>query len=54
MRYWATPASIRTATNLESMGDTATYVERETVAGWVLWLTSAASGPISGQVLRIG
>jgi hypothetical protein len=36
------------------MGENHTYVERETVAAWVLWLCSVASGPITGQVVRLG
>jgi NAD(P)-dependent dehydrogenase (short-subunit alcohol dehydrogenase family) len=48
------PQAIRTDTNLASMGDDKQYVERETIAAWVLWLSSAASGPISGQVIRLG
>lgn len=48
------PLAIRTDANLASMGDDKQYVERETIAAWVLWLASAASGPISGQVIRLG
>lgn len=48
------PTSIRTAANLESMGNDGKYVERETVADWVVWLLSPASGPVSGQVFRLG
>ena len=48
------PQAIRTDTNLASMGEDKQYVERETIAAWVLWLASAASGPISGQVIRLG
>lgn len=48
------PQAIRTSQNLETMGTSASYVERETVAAWVLWLTSAASGPVTGQVIRLG
>ena len=48
------PQAIRTDANLASMGDEKQYVERETIAAWVLWLASAASGPISGQVIRLG
>jgi len=48
------PTSIRTATNLSDMGADVKYVERETVADWVLWLASPSSGPISGQVIKLG
>jgi NAD(P)-dependent dehydrogenase (short-subunit alcohol dehydrogenase family) len=47
------PLAIRTAENLASMGKEHQYVERETVAAWVLWLSSRAAG-ISGQVIRLG
>ena len=48
------PQAIRTEANLSSMGTEKQYVDRETIAAWVLWLASAAAGPISGQVIRIG
>lgn len=48
------PQAIRTEANLSSMGEDHQYVERETVAAWVLWLCSVASGPITGQVVRLG
>lgn len=48
------PQAIRTEANRASMGDDHNYVERETIAAWVLWLCSIASGPISGQVIRLG
>jgi NAD(P)-dependent dehydrogenase (short-subunit alcohol dehydrogenase family) len=48
------PQAIRTEANRSSMGDDQKYVERETIAAWVLWLCSIASGPISGQVIRLG
>jgi NAD(P)-dependent dehydrogenase (short-subunit alcohol dehydrogenase family) len=48
------PQAIRTDQNLESMGKDRQYVERETVAAWVIWLCSRAAGPISGQVIRLG
>jgi len=48
------PQAIRTDTNRASMGEDHNYVERETIAAWVLWLCSIASGPISGQVIRLG
>jgi NAD(P)-dependent dehydrogenase (short-subunit alcohol dehydrogenase family) len=48
------PTSIRTSANLAAMGDATRYVERETVAAWVLFLCSPNSGPITGQVIRLG
>ena len=48
------PQAIRTQTNLSSMGEDHRYVERETVAAWVLWLCSTTAGPVTGQVIRLG
>ena len=48
------PTAIRTAANTASMGDTTVYVERETVAAWVKYLCAPESGPISGQLIKIG
>jgi NAD(P)-dependent dehydrogenase (short-subunit alcohol dehydrogenase family) len=48
------PTNIRTAANLESMGDNARYVERETIAAWVVWLASPDSGPVTAQVIKLG
>ena len=49
------PTSIRTATNLASMGDKARYVEREEVADAVEFLCfSEAAQAITGQVLQLG
>ena len=48
------PTSIRTATNVASMGADASYVERETVADWVVLLCSEASGAVNGQVIKLG
>ena len=48
------PQAIRTESNLSSMGEDQKYVERETVAAWVLWLCSKTAGPLSGQVIRLG
>lgn len=48
------PQAIRTGSNLESMGPDHAWVERETVALWAWWLCSAESGPVSGQVIRLG
>lgn len=48
------PTSIRTTSNVASMGADASYVERETVADWVLLLCSSASASVTGQVLKLG
>ncbi len=48
------PNAIRTDDNRASMGDAATYVERETVAEWVHFLTAPASGPVTGQLIALG
>jgi NAD(P)-dependent dehydrogenase (short-subunit alcohol dehydrogenase family) len=49
------PTSIRTAANLESMGDSARYVEREEVADAVRFLCfSDAARSINGQVIQLG
>ena len=48
------PTTIRTNANIDAMGENAKYVERETVADWVLWLASPISGPVSGQVIKLG
>lgn len=47
------PAAIRTASNQASMGASARYVEREDVAAAVLFLSSAASKAVSGQLIRL-
>ena len=47
------PAAIRTAANVESMGDDGRYVEREDVAAAVLWLCSDAARAVTGQVVRL-
>jgi len=47
------PLAIRTASNLDSMGEEHRYVEREQVAEWVWWLCADASAPASGQVIRL-
>lgn len=47
------PAAIRTAANEASMGAGARYVEREEVAAAVLWLTSAQSTAITGQLIQL-
>lgn len=48
------PTSVRTATNVATMGEDLAYVERETVAEWVAFLCSPASGPVSGQLIKLG
>jgi len=49
------PTSIRTAANLESMGEGVRYVEREEVADAVEFLCfSPASRSITGQVIQLG
>lgn len=48
------PQAIRTESNLASMGAGHVYVERETIAAWVLWLCSSLAGPVTGQVIRLG
>src|SRR5687767_4536486 len=49
------PTAIRTATNIESMGPGARYVEREEVAEAVEFLCfSTASRSITGQVIQLG
>lgn len=49
------PTAIRTAANLESMGSSARYVEREEVADAVHFLCfSDAARSITGQVIQLG
>ena len=47
------PASIRTATNLASMGDKSEYVDRESVADVIAFLASALARHVSGQVITL-
>lgn len=47
------PSAIRTASNVEAMGDGVRYVERETVAAAVLFLCSSAATGVSGQLLHL-
>ena len=47
------PASIRTATNLASMGDKSEYVDRESVADVIAFLTSTLARNVSGQVFTL-
>lgn len=49
------PTAIRTATNVESMGENSRYVEREEVADAVYFLCfSDAARSITGQVVQLG
>ena len=48
------PTAIRTATNLESMGEGARYVERQEVADAVWYLCSGEARAVNGQVVRLG
>ena len=47
------PKAIRTAANLRSMGDDASYVEREEVADVVTYLCSHRASAISGQLVAL-
>jgi NAD(P)-dependent dehydrogenase (short-subunit alcohol dehydrogenase family) len=47
------PGSIRTATNVASMGQDARYIEREDVASAVAFLCSPEARAVSGQVVRL-
>lgn len=47
------PTAIRTATNLETMGDTARYVEREEFAAAIVLLCTPALGRVTGQVVEL-
>lgn len=47
------PTAIRTADNVAAMGDHVAYVERDDVAGAVLWLCSDEARGVTGQVLRL-
>jgi NAD(P)-dependent dehydrogenase (short-subunit alcohol dehydrogenase family) len=48
------PASIRTASNVASMGPGASFVEREDVAATVAYLCSDAARGLTGQIFRLG
>jgi NAD(P)-dependent dehydrogenase (short-subunit alcohol dehydrogenase family) len=48
------PGSIRTATNVKSMGDSDRLIERADVAAAALYLCSDAAHAISGQVIPLG
>jgi NAD(P)-dependent dehydrogenase (short-subunit alcohol dehydrogenase family) len=47
------PTAIRTAANLESMGNDMRYVEREEVAAVVAFLCSTEASAITGQIIRL-
>jgi NAD(P)-dependent dehydrogenase (short-subunit alcohol dehydrogenase family) len=47
------PTAIRTALNLDSMGDKFAYVERESVAGVAAFLCSREAVNITGQVIEL-
>jgi NAD(P)-dependent dehydrogenase (short-subunit alcohol dehydrogenase family) len=47
------PTQIRTAQNVEAMGESSAYVEREAVADAVLFLCSPASRHITGQTIKL-
>jgi NAD(P)-dependent dehydrogenase (short-subunit alcohol dehydrogenase family) len=47
------PTSIRTAANVQAMGDTVRYVEREEVAAAVAFLVSDAASAVTGQVIAL-
>jgi NAD(P)-dependent dehydrogenase (short-subunit alcohol dehydrogenase family) len=47
------PGAIRTAANVAAAGDAGGLVAREAVAEAAAWLASAASAPVTGQVLRV-
>jgi NAD(P)-dependent dehydrogenase (short-subunit alcohol dehydrogenase family) len=47
------PTSIRTAANVQSMGENVRYVEREEVAAAVTYLCSDASSAVNGQLIAL-
>jgi len=47
------PTSIRTAANVQSMGENARYVEREEVAAAVVYLCSEDASAVNGQVVAL-
>jgi len=47
------PTSIRTATNVQSMGENVRYVEREEVAAAVAYLCSNDASAITGQLIAL-
>jgi NAD(P)-dependent dehydrogenase (short-subunit alcohol dehydrogenase family) len=48
------PSSIRTRTNVKSLGENVRYVEREEVAAAVVFLCSEMASAITGQVIALG
>ncbi len=48
------PTAIRTAANIESMGENQRFVEREEIADLVLYLCSPAGRAVTGQIIRLG
>src|SRR5262245_13815785 len=48
------PSSIRTASNMQAMGDAVHYVERQQVADAVLFLCSEQASAITGTVMPLG
>ena len=48
------PMAIRTASNVQSMGEAVRYVERQQVADAVLFLCSAQASAITGTVMPLG
>jgi 3-oxoacyl-[acyl-carrier protein] reductase len=48
------PSSIRTASNMQTMGDSVRYVERQQVADAVLFLCSDQASAITGTVMPLG
>jgi NAD(P)-dependent dehydrogenase (short-subunit alcohol dehydrogenase family) len=47
------PTSIRTAANVQSMGDGVRYIEREQVASAVAYLCSEAASAVTGQLIAL-
>ena len=47
------PTSIRTAANVQSMGESVRYVEREEVGAAVAFLCSEAASAVTGQVIAL-
>ena len=48
------PSTIRTASNVQAMGESIQYVERQQVADAVLFLCSAQASAITGTVMPLG
>ena len=47
------PTAIRTASNIDDMGDKDSYVDRESVADVLLFLCSHAARNVNGQVVEL-